>query len=330
MKKTFYFAIAIALIVSACSKDETPAPALITKTDKLPSGAGYVNDVYYSLKNGVVKTQPKNDWDLAFGTINQNASILINSGIGDSLFVWKGGTIANFNKVATLDNKKRLATNFDADSWFNNSAFEQNVKPTDPYDQGWGIYNGTTHDVAGDSVYVLKLANKTYKKIAIIKRISATREFVFKIADLAKDAVSDSITIKPGDYKSKNFIYYSIANKAVLDREPDNTTWDFVFTKYDSRVANYPLVTGILTNEGIESAKLADADSVKPYSQVTFVKKVSGIGFDWKSFNNATSTYVIKNQFYYIKTTASKYYRINFKAFDYTIGETTFELKELN
>jgi hypothetical protein len=144
---------------------------------------------------------------------------------------------------------------------------------------------------------------------------------------LTAGAPFDSITIHSGTYTTKNFVYYSVASKQVVDREPDKSTWDFVFTKYDSKQAGYPLVTGILTNEGTASAKLSAADSTKSYKLVTFSKGIGNIGFDWKHFNG--TSYDIANPFYYVKTTNSEYYRLKFKSFDYTTGKTVFEKKLL-
>jgi len=327
--KLIYFVAIVAVLLSSCKNDSVVTPIVNkAKIDSLVSGAGYANDVYYSLKNGVVKTEPRAEWDLAFATIAKSVSILINSGSKDSLFVWKGGAIADFDKAAALDNKKNLATSFDSLSWYNHSAFEQNTSPTNPYDQGWGIYNGTTHDVAGDSVYILKLASGAYKKIAIITRNAITYAFTFKIADLAANATSETVTITPASYPTKNFIYYSVVNKTVIDREPDKTTWDFVFTKYDSKIADYPLVTGILTNEDVSSVKLVGADSTKVYTATTFTKKISNIGFDWKSFNG--SDYVIKNPYYFVHGVDGNYYQLKFTAFKYTTGVTLFTVKKLN
>jgi hypothetical protein len=279
------------------------------------------------MEKGVVKTQPRAEWDLAFATIAQSISIHVNTGSKDSLFLWKGGDINDFDLANELDNHDRLASNFDTTSWFNYSAFELGRIEDNVFDQGWGIYNMTTHDVTGDSVYILKLADGTYKKIAVLNRFAADYSFVFKIADLAKDAPATQVTVAPGKTSTMNFVYYAVASNTVFDREPDKTTWDFVFTKYDSRIPGYPLVSGILTNEGIETAKIAEADSTISYLDVNFSKKISNIGFDWKHFNGAT--YDITNPYYYIHASDGNYYRIKFLSFNYSTGVTVFEKKLL-
>jgi hypothetical protein len=326
MKKLIvYLTLLLLVVAGSCKKDNSSNPDTTPKTDSLVSGAGYADDIYYSLAKGVIKTSPRNNWDLAFSTPFRSASILINSGNGDSLFLWNGGTIADYNSVSTLNYTGNKASNFDDTTWFNNSAFEQGMNLSNPYDAGWGLYNINTHDVVGDSVYILKLSDGTYKKIAILNRLGTDHSYTFIIASLENAAKIDTVTIATAAFTAKNFVYYSVTSKQTnSDREPDNTAWDFVFTRYDSRIPYYPLVTGLLTNEGVSSAKLSGADTTKTYSQVTFTKKVTGIGFDWKHFNNTTFAYEIVNPYYFIKGLDKHFYQIKFKSFDYTVGRTNF------
>jgi hypothetical protein len=325
--RLMYLGIAIIIAVSACKKDNSSNPDMSPKGDSLVSGAGYANDVYYSLANGVVKITPRNNWDLAFSTPSRSISILINGGMGDSLFLWTGGALADFNSASELTISGPRATNFDDTTWFNSSAFEQGVNTANPLDFGWGIYNTNTHDVEGDSVYILKLSNGAYKKIAILNRLAVDHSYKFLIANLANGAAIDTVTIATASSMTKNFVYYSIGSKQIInDREPDNTKWDFMFTKYDSRSNQqyYPLVTGILVNEGVTTSKLSGADTTKTYNQVTFSKKISEIGSDWKHFNNSTYTYDIVNPYYFIKGLDKHYYQLKIKSFDYTVGRMNF------
>lgn len=315
--------VLILLMLGACKKSESGNPSVTAKGDSLVSGAGYANDIYYSMANGIVKVVDRKNWDLAFATTPRSASILINSGNLDSLFVWKGGSISDFNTVSTLDIAGNLSTNLDDTSWYNNSAFEQGMNLSNPYDAGWGIYNINTHDVIGDSVYILKLTDGSYRKIAILARYGADQTYKFIIANLESGAQIDTVVIQTNPYITKNFVYYSVANmQTISDREPDNSTWDFVFTKYDSRIPYYPLVTGLLTNEGISTAKLTGEDTTLTYSQATYTKALTGIGFNWKSFNGVA--YDIVNPLYFIKTLDGHYYKIRFLSFDYTTGTLKF------
>ncbi len=45
-------------------------------------GAGYANEIYYSLENGVVGSVSRSSWDIAFSTNPMSSTILINEGYG--------------------------------------------------------------------------------------------------------------------------------------------------------------------------------------------------------------------------------------------------------
>ena len=325
--KLIYFVVAVAVLFSSCTKvDEVTLPQ--AKVDSLVSGAAYANDVYYSLKNGVVKTAPRAEWDLAFTTSAYSVSILINSGTGVSLY--KLGAIADFDTFGgtTTPTTGAYYTDFTATTWYNNSAFEQGINTSNALDQGWGLYNTTTHSVTGQYTYALKLADGTWKKIAIVSHLgSSPYTFTFKVADFTVNASATTKTIDAGTYTTKNFVYYKVSTDAVVDREPAKTDWDVVFTKFYDTSIPYT-VTGILTNEGLGSVKLAAADSAKVYSTATFSKKVSNIGSDWKVYAN--SVYSIANPFYLVQTKDGDTYRIKFKAFKSSTGTTVFEKLKLN
>ena len=46
------------------------------------TGAGYANDVYYSLETGTVTTVDRDNWDIAFVTQVMSVSVLANNGFG--------------------------------------------------------------------------------------------------------------------------------------------------------------------------------------------------------------------------------------------------------
>ena len=56
-------------------------------SDSVSTGPSNANDVYYSFANGIIKSQPNNDWDLAFEISGFTASILANHVKG--MVVWQ-------------------------------------------------------------------------------------------------------------------------------------------------------------------------------------------------------------------------------------------------
>jgi len=49
------------------------------QVDSVEMGAGYSNDVFYSLENGEIKKSPNNTWDLGFRTGFRSDGIFVNS-----------------------------------------------------------------------------------------------------------------------------------------------------------------------------------------------------------------------------------------------------------
>ena len=57
-------------------------------------------DVYYSLENGIVKSETRANWDIAFTSSKMSASILSNGGSGVELYSYPNG---DTNAWATVD-----------------------------------------------------------------------------------------------------------------------------------------------------------------------------------------------------------------------------------
>ncbi|MFM9943729.1 MAG: hypothetical protein ACKVQB_00710, partial [Bacteroidia bacterium] len=128
--------------------------------DSVGTGASNANDVYYSFTNGIVKSQPNNNWDLAFEITGFAASILANHVKGMVVYQspYSYAKWANFDTAGHKSWKKMYNS---TKSW-SKGAF--NLHHDDLYDLGWGTYEPTTHAVSGDSIFLLKLAKGNFKK----------------------------------------------------------------------------------------------------------------------------------------------------------------------
>jgi hypothetical protein len=298
-------------------------------------GSGYANDIYYSMANGVVSTVPRSNWDIAFETGTWTSTIIINSGAGIKLYTYPDGDISSWNSVNinSIVNWKEM---YNSDTTWNFGAFERNALGHPDY--GWGIYNSVTHDVVGDSLFMIQLADQSYKKLWIKKKASVDNVYIFQFANIdGSGLVLDTVDCKP--YTSKNFIYYSFNTKEAVDREPDTNNWDFVVTKYIEMIPDgnggtvpYP-VTGILTNTGVRSATLNNVPvSTTDYSSAIFVTSISEIGSDWKSFDMGTYQYtVIDDRVYFIRDKDNSVFRMVFTGFEgSSTGVIKFDKTKLN
>jgi hypothetical protein len=286
--------------------------------------AGYSNQSYYSLANEEVANVDNTDWDIALDADPFGVSIRINGQMGTALYLYPNGDISDWASLDTtgLSEWPQL---YDSDNYWEEGAFNQNVDPDNTFDYGWGIYNSITHHVVGDSLYVIKLSDNSYRKIWIVSMISNV--FTFKFAELDGSNETE-VSFAKGDYSGKNFGYYSIQTEEEIDREPASDTWDIVFTKYYGIYSPpdvYYAVTGALHNRGLMSAQ-ADGVNVDDaiWTDYTMNDTISTIGWDWKSFNMGTFSYdIVADQCFFVVDQNSTVWKIIFTAF---IGSSTGEI----
>jgi hypothetical protein len=322
MKNLIFLLLAV-FIFSACDKNPDPVPPL-SYADSITMGEGYANEVFYSLKNGEVKSSPRSAWDLAFSTDPMTSTILVNEGYGIELYTYPLGDKDDWDNVDVTDiDNWPLMYNSDT-SWYY-GAFDRNDLGHPDY--GWGVYNIQTHDVMGDSLFVVKLSDGTLQKLFIEKRAAMTNSFTIQYGGI--DAAGTTKEIPCGDYTSKNFIYFSLGTGEMVDVEPDSDSWDLLFTKYWDESIPYN-VTGVLTNIGVETGEVRNTDpGLADPAEAEFSDDISVIGSDWKSFDMGTFTYVVEPDLCYFVKSGDEMYKITFTGTDGSVsGKMVFD-KEL-
>ncbi|MBK22223.1 MAG: hypothetical protein CMP63_07955 [Flavobacteriales bacterium] len=304
--------------------------------DTVSTGASYVNDVYYSLENGEIHSVERENWDIAFASGGYGSTILTNEGSGTSLYFYSGGDTSAWSSIDT-SGISGWTKYYNSDSTWSIGAFSQtSTGDYDPvfntYDMGWGVYSMDSHVVSGDSLFVIKLSNGNFKKLWIDRLQSGV--YYFKYADLdGSNLVHD--TVVKSQYVNKNFAYYSIQNSTKLDREPENSTWDLLFTKYNTPVnSQYGLtpygVTGVLSNEGVQVNKVSgvhneDADTLS----TSFVSDIASIGWSWKSLNYSTFQYEVGDSTtHFVKTTTGDVWKLVMTGFGGSANGNYYFTKE--
>jgi hypothetical protein len=304
--------------------------------DTVRIGAGYANQVWYSLQNGMVGTpQPKDNWDLAF-EINggQSASILANTQKANFALYKAPFSVLQWSSVDSAGIRSWPFLNNSDKSWAA-GAFNSTTKVSDSYDFGWGRYDMNTHFITGDSVYVVKLSATVYKKLTIDNLGGGSYNFTFANLDGSNEK---SVTIAKSAYPGKNFAYYNLGTSEVVDREPAATSWDLTFVKYTTLLDNGGIitpygVTGILQNKGVQVAQIDDVADVKTFADSTgrlFSSDINTIGYDWKTYDFVSSSFKIKaNQVFFIKDKTGKYWKVVFTGFASANGQFSFSKEPL-
>lgn len=322
MKNLIYLALAL-VILSSCNDPLDNQPEVLT--DSISMGAGYANDIYYSLENGIVKTSQRDSWDIAFSANPMSSTVLINEGYGVELYAYPNGDMDAWDNIDTSD----IATwpkLFNSDSSWYFGAFDRNQSGHPDY--GWGVYNDVTHDVMGDSLFIIKLSDGSYQKLFIEQRGAMTNSFTIKYGNI--DEAGSTKEVACSEYSTKNFLYYSLTSSSVVDNEPASDSWDIVFTKYHDESIPY-IVTGILSNMDMEVAEVSqiDPDLADP-NNATFTSDISTIGSDWKEFDMGTFSYVVAaDRTYFVKKGESDIYKIVLKGTDGSAsGKVVFEIEK--
>ncbi|MBI1307956.1 MAG: T9SS type A sorting domain-containing protein [Bacteroidetes bacterium] len=308
------------------------AALLITTTafaqESVVSTSGSVNDVYYSMANGDVKSVSNTNWDLAFEMTGYTGSILINGQKGNKLFVspFAVADWANFDTTGYMS----WSENINSLTTWSVGAFSQN--PTSDFDLGWGQYDINTHTVKGDSIFLLQLSGGSFKKI-YIKNL-ATGNYTFVYADLDGSNEQTKVVSK-ADYIGQNFGYFTFDGETGVSREPSSEEWDIVFTKYISLIPigggqfmNYP-VAGVKINKGVQVAERSGVNvSDNDTMNLNWDTDITTIGSDWKSFDG--SQYVITADLsYFLRLANGDVWKIYFTNYEGGSAGKYYFTKEL-
>lgn len=287
--------------------------------DTISMDPGYANDVFYSLENGVVKSEPRNNWDLGFYTNTWSAGIIINGGNGVMLYTYPDGDTANWASLDTTGILSWKNLN-NSDTIWEDGAFNRNALGHPDY--GWGVYNTISHDVVGDSLYVLKLASGTYKKVWIERKNSVNNTFFFRYANLdGSEEVSEVVDATP--YVNKMFVYYNLTTAQIVDREPAIDTWDLLFSKYmgivfdnEGNPTYYPVVGATNNINTLGSKHYPVADGFEDWFSTPLEAYKTTIGHDWKSFSMSTFAWELADSTaYFLQTGKGDVYKIVFDYF---------------
>jgi len=307
-------------------------------TVEVSTGDGYTNENYYSFATENQSTSPRDNWDVAFVTDNFDVNVHANNGAGVMVYTYPNGDITAWDNIDTtgLHNWTPLYNSIEN---MNMGAFLRNTIPGDDFDYGWGRYNMTTHQITGDSLFIVKTVSGDYKKFWIVSRnpVPGTNSWDIKYANI--DGSDDqTVTISADNYITKNMVHYSIDNNAVVDKEPASSDWELLFTRYyDYSIPYY--VTGVLANTSRVSLQQVDGvnqETYESYTESMLDQNYSEIGSDWKTFNMDTFTYDIDNErVYFAKVlnndgSDSTYWKLYFTDFSgSTGGKYTFIQKDV-
>jgi len=268
-------------------------------------------------------TVDRKQWDIAFRASRLSASILTNDGANNNPIGLSGVELYTYPKSdssgwATVDTtglfgwKKMVNSTTDWEV----GAFDQNQLGHPDY--GWGKYNTATHDVIGDSLYIIKLRDGSLRKLFIRRKFSSLNMIEFRYANI--DGTNDkTVTVDCNPYATKNFVGYSITTDQVVDFEPVvSADWDILFTRYMYTYPDgvqYPVV-GVLSNY---KTKVNRFDHVAPDFRIFDLESMdstrSPIGWEWKALDANFIFHVQDSLVHFVQDKSGNIHRLVFKEF---------------
>ncbi|MES2655937.1 MAG: T9SS type A sorting domain-containing protein [Bacteroidota bacterium] len=286
-------------------------------SDSVFMGPSYRNEVYYSLQKGMVDTVEIKTWDLAFSTVGsfdqQFFTIQANHSNGVRVYKYPKSDITGWAAFDTTG-WQGWRNLWNTDTSWSHGAF--NLNPENHPVYSWGTYTNSG-EITGDSLYLIGYASSTnpvpttFKKLWIVQRKSSSgvRTWEFRYANLNGTA-DTTITLNDAQYANKYFAYYNLKTNTALNREPVNTSWDIVFTRYfgaqNSPTTPYYQVTGVLQNRKVQVIKetsTAVDNMVNPLRDDSrfAASNMSTIGWNWKALDANFAYYMEDSTAFFIK-----------------------------
>lgn len=296
------------LLILSCVLLSFTIKAQTFVSDSAVMGAGYANDVYISLKNGIVKSASNTNWQLAFRTGLQTDGIFINP-TKAHIYLTNKDTNA-WHNLDTINITKEV---FNSDTSWEIGALNQTYD--NPY-SSWGVYDAVSHVVMGDSLYIVK-AGSVYRKLWIIKKDYG--DWYLRLGSL-DNSFDTTFVISNNSYKTKDFVYVNFTNASLIDREPADADWDIVATRYAANLGGgtfYPS-TGVLSNVKVKVAKVSNVNKKTyfDYASQSYKSAINAIGYDWKVFDNTNFVYTIPDSLiYFVKAKNGDVYSLYFDFF---------------
>jgi hypothetical protein len=184
-------------------------------------------------------------------------------------------------------------------------------------DYGWGIYNMITHALLGDSLFVIKLPDESYKRMWIVQR-DAVSVYTILYSDL-DGSNEQEVMIDVKEYADKHFVYYNLRGDSIVDEQPLAADWDLMLTKFTHTGLDYT-VTGFLSNDGVTVSVFNAADSATAADATLadtteFTDSISAIGNSWYKLVGM-SIVPLDTIAYFVKTDSGDIYKMQVTFFE--------------
>ncbi len=294
--------------------------------DSLTMGMGTGNDVFYSMNNGIVRTEDNKNWHMAF-----------TMSAGDSSGIWANHNSGNnftkvfnthkdssqWNTITLADTASSTVCFNNHDGWYS-GAF--NNKPgVGPFDFGWGKYDPVSHNIIGDSIFIVRVSTGYYK-VWIKQLVSTQMEYTVQVGDMATNQTTVYTVARSPKFMNRLMAYFNLSTGVDTNREPEISSWDLLFTRYTTDApgsGQFPNnnVIGTLSNKNVKVARAQNIQVDTAFNTYynfagNWATHIAGVGYNWKSFDMSTNTWAVADSnSYFVEDRAGNLWQMQFTAY---------------
>lgn len=314
MKKVYAIITLLVVLFTSCEKEEIPIKYIADGSvtiGQAEMGESYEQQIYYSLsKEEIVASNSRFNHDFRL--------------------VYSAG----FSKIRLNSAKYMRAYPLEGE-------FEDVYQPEEALfdvDRVAAFYDSTVIDLSISKLYMVdmgKSANGSALGVYKVEFNEVSNGFNVKFS-LPEATIGSDLLVLHNE--STGIQDFSILEQKSLENVPVKEDWDIKFTQYTAILEGHTpyLVTGVLLNPfGVEVAKVTgqkfedlDLNSVQ---LLNYTQNRDAIGYDWKSYDFGTSTYVLEEgNAYVLKCMDGKYRHLSFVGFYNELGEKgtpSFEIR---
>lgn len=198
------------VIATLCSN---PIQAQTVISDSVAMGAGYGKAVYYDIRTGAEASAPMDQWHFSHTTVSRDNCIRVNHMGGVEVYAYPKGDNSQFSQFDTSGwaSWKKFYNDINVHE---KGALNQSTDPNNMWDFSWGVYDPTTKEVAGDSLYLFVITHpgigtgKSYVKFMPIKQ-NPNGDFIFRTA-MVDGTFDKTDTLLQSSATGKSYKYYSL------------------------------------------------------------------------------------------------------------------------
>lgn len=328
------------------------AQTSITANDSVNLEEEAVSTTFYSLATNSKTVADYNNWHLMItvratqfpGSPLGGTTIRANQAFGTKVYYVPNAGAADFNTLDTTGyrNWEKLQ---DSDTSIDEGALNSNRDRSQIFDFGWGVYNGSSHNVTGDSIYLVQLPTGELKKFLVVN-LDKDTAFNLKYSNIDNSDLQ-TLHISKKAFLGKEFVYLNLLDNTIEDKEPHLADWDLQFLKYtatDVVSGQFIPQVGVWLNKGTLAAKRSHHDvNDNSLTGLNFSDDLNTIGWNWKypgsfgaliSGKNTPSTiefYKVEDSLaYFIQTKAGDFYKLVFTGYNVNKGKIKFYKEKLS